>query len=132
ELFNGGGALDPAKPQTYAFIRAVFAEVARLLPGPYIHFGGDEVGDDAWKGVKDVEELKASSGLNTTKDVEAYFVRKVVGIIEGLGKRPMAWDEQAEAGASKDVVIEWWRKGRPDVLAAAAEHGSELVLSPVD
>ena len=132
KLFNGGSALDPANPETYAFIRAVFTEVARLFPEPYVHFGGDEVGQDAWKDVKDVDQLKARMDLKTTKDVEAYFVRSVIQIIESLGKRPMAWDEQAEAGASKDVVIEWWRKGRPDVLAAAAQRESELVMSPVD
>jgi hexosaminidase len=132
ELYNGGSALDPANPQTYSFIRAVFSEVARLFPNPFIHFGGDEVGDDVWKGVKDVQQLKADKGLKTTKEVEAYFVRNVVHSIESVGKRPMAWDEQAEAGASEDVVIEWWRTGRPDVLTRAAERGSELVMSPVD
>lgn len=132
ELYNGGSALDPARPETYAFIRAVFAEIARLFPGPYIHFGGDEVADDAWKDVKDVQQLKSKLGLGTTKEVEAYFVRNVVSIIKSVGKRPMAWDEQAEAGASNDVVIQWWRKGRPDILAAAAKAGSEIVLSPVD
>lgn len=132
ELFNGGGALDPAKPETYAFLGAVFGEVARLFPAPYIHFGGDEVGDDAWKDVKDVEQLKSEQALSTTKEVEAYFVRKVISMIKSEGKRAMAWDEQAEAGAPNDVVIEWWRKARPDVLTAAAERGSELVMSPVD
>lgn len=132
ELYNGGSALDPARPQTYDFIRTVFTEVARLFPAPYIHFGGDEVGDDAWKDVKDVQQLKTRLGLKTTKEVEAYFVRNVVDIIKSVGRRPMAWDEQAEAGASRDVAIEWWRKGRPDVLTTAAQRGSELVMSPVD
>lgn len=132
QLYNGGSALDPASPMTYAFIRAVFGEVARLFPNPYIHFGGDEVGDDVWKDVNDVQQLKAEKGFKTTKEVEAYFVRNVVEIIKSVGKRPMAWDEQAEAGASKDVTIEWWRTARPDVLKEAAERGSELVMSPVD
>jgi hexosaminidase len=131
-LYNGGSALDPARPGTYAFIGAVMGEVARLFPAPYIHFGGDEVADDAWSKSNDVDELKAKLGLKTTREVEAYFVRKVVKIIEALGKKPMAWDEQAEAGASQDVAIEWWRKDHPDVLSAAAERGSELVMSPVD
>lgn len=132
ELYSGGSALDPANTQTYAFIRAVFGEVARLFPDPYIHFGGDEVGDDVWKDVKDVQELKTEKGLKSTKEVEAYFVRNIVEIIKSLGKRPMAWDEQAEAGASSDLAIEWWRTGRPDVLTLAAQRGSELVMSPVD
>jgi len=132
ELFNGGSVFDPAKPETYAFIRSVFAQVASVFPAPYIHFGGDEVGDDAWKGARDVERLKAELGLKDQKAVESYFGRQVVGIIQALGKKPMAWDEQAEAGALKDVVIQWWRTGRPEVLSAAADAGYELVMSPVD
>jgi hexosaminidase len=132
ELFNGGNVFDPARPETYAFVRAVFTQVATLFPGPYIHFGGDEVGDDAWKGAKDVEALKARLGLKDQKAVESYFGRQVVGIIQSVGKRPMAWDEQAEAGASNQVVIQWWRTGQPAVLKAAADAGYELVMSPVD
>jgi hexosaminidase len=80
----------------------------------------------------DVERLKTELGLKTTDDVEAYFGRQVVGIIESLGKRPMAWDEQVDANAPKSVVIQWWRRDRPDVLEAAARHGYELVMSPAD
>ena len=40
------------------------------------------------------------------------------------GKRPMAWDEQAEAGASNDVVIEWWRTGRPNSGCCSWRPGS--------
>lgn len=132
EFFDGQGRFNPGKPETYDFIRGVLTEVTRLFPGPYIHFGGDEVGNDAWKDLSDVTRLKAERHLSSTKDVEAYFGRRVANIIRDLGKRPMAWDEQAEAGADKNVVIFWWRKGRPDVLKAAAQAGYDLVLSPVD
>ena len=133
EFFNeGGGAFNPAKPGTYDFIRGVLTEVAGIFPAPYLHYGGDEVGDDVWKGMADVERLKTELGLKTTDDVEAYFGRQVVGIIESLGKRPMAWDEQVDANAPKSVVIQWWRRDRPDVLEAAARHGYELVMSPAD
>ncbi len=132
EFFDPSGTFNPGKPETYDFIRGVLTEVARIFPAPYIHFGGDEVGDETWKDNPDVIRLKAEKGLKTTKDVEAYFGSKVVDIIRSLGKRPMAWDEQAEAGAPKDVVIQWWRKGRPDVLDAAGKAGYELVMSPVD
>ena len=132
EFFDSSGHFNPAKPESYTFIRTVLSEVARLFPGPIIHFGGDEVPDDTWKEMPDVARLKAERGLKTTDDVEAYFGHKVAAIIQDVGKRPMAWDEQAEAGAAKNVVIHWWRKGRPDVLNAAAKAGYELVMSPVD
>ena len=133
EFFDAaGGAFNPANPKTYDFVREVLTEAARLFRAPYIHFGGDEVGDETWKGMADVDRLKAEHGLKSTDDVEAYFGRKVVGIIEGLGKRPMAWDEQVDAQAPKSVVIQWWRRDRPDVLTAAAKGGYELVISPAD
>jgi hexosaminidase len=133
EFFNrGGSAFNPANPKTYDFIRGVLTEVARLFPAPYIDFAGDEVGDEMWKGMADVERLKAEQGLTTNQEVQGYFARKVVAIIESLGKRPMAWDEQVEAKAPKSVIIQWWRRDRPDILKAAAEGGHELVISPAD
>ena len=127
-----GGAFNPANPKTYDFVRTVLTEVARLFPAPYLDFAGDEVADETWNGMADVDRLKTNQGLKTTKDVQAYFGRQVVGIIESLGKRPMAWDEQVEAQAPKSVVIQWWRRDRPDVLAAAAKTGYDLVISPAD
>ena len=133
EYFNpGGSAFNPANPKTYDFIRGVLTEVARLFPAPYIDFAGDEVGDEMWKGMADVDRLKAEQGLKTNQDVQAYFGRKVVGIIETLGKRPMAWDDQVDADVPKTVLIQWWRRDRPDVLVDAARKGYELVISPAD
>jgi hexosaminidase len=133
EFFNpDGSAFDPANPKTYDFIREILTEVARIFPAPYIDFAGDEVGDEMWKGMADVDRLKAELGLKTYKDVQGYFARKVVGIIESLGKRPMAWDEQVDAQAPKSVVIQWWRRDRPDVLRTAAQRGHDLVISPAD
>jgi hexosaminidase len=127
-----GGAFNPANPKTYDFVRGILTEAARIFPAPYVHFGGDEVGDETWKGMADVDRLKAEHGLKSTDDVEAYFGRKVVGIIESLGKRAMAWDEQVDAQAPKSVIIQWWRVDRPDVLKAAATGGYDLVISPAN
>jgi len=129
---SAGGAFNPANPKTYDFVRGVLTEVARLFPAPYLHFGGDEVADETWKGMTDVDRLKAEHGLKTTDDVEAFFGRKVVAIIESLGKRPMAWDEQVDAQAPKSVVIQWWRRDKPEVLSAAAKTGYQVVMSPAD
>jgi hexosaminidase len=133
EFFNSeGSAFDPANPKTYDFIRGVLGEVARLFPAPYLDFAGDEVGEEMWKGMADVDRLKTEQGLKTNQDIQAYFGRQVVAIIEGLGKRPMAWDEQVEAKAPPSVIIQWWRRDRPDVLTTAANQGHDLVISPAD
>lgn len=125
-------AFDPANPGTYEFIRGILTQVAQLFPAPYLDFAGDEVGDEMWKGMADVDRLKAEQGLKTSQDVQGYFAGQIVKMIESLGKRPMAWDEQVDAHAPKSVIIQWWRRDRPDVLARAANEGHELVISPAD
>jgi hexosaminidase len=133
EYFNSDkSAFNPANPKTYDFIRGILTEVARQFPAPYLDFAGDEVGEEMWKGMPDVERLKVEEGLKTNQDVQGYFARRVVQIIESLGKRPMAWDEQVDAHAPKSVVIQWWRRDKPEVLATAANEGHELVISPAD
>jgi hexosaminidase len=133
EYFNkDGSAFNPAIPGTYDFVRGILTEAAKIFPAPYVHFGGDEVGDEVWTGMADVDKLKAEHGLKTTDDVEAYFGRKVVATIEGLGKRPMAWDDQVDANAPKSVVIQWWRRDKPEVRDAAVRDGYDVVLSPAD
>ena len=127
-----GGAFNPANPKTFDFVRGVLTEVARVFPAPYLHFGGDEVGDETWVGMADVDKLKAEHGLKSTDEVEAYFGRRVVATIESLGKRPMAWDEQVDAQAPKSVVIQWWRRDKPEVRDAAVRNGYDVVLSPAD
>jgi hexosaminidase len=133
EYFNkDGSAFNPANPGTYDFVRGILSEAAKVFPAPYVHFGGDEVGDEVWNGMADVDKLKAEHGLKTTDDVEAYFGRKVVATIKSLGKRPMAWDEQVDANAPKSVVIQWWRRDKPEVRDAAVRNGYDVVLSPAD
>ena len=129
EYFTRTRVFNPANLKTYDFNES---HRSRCFSRAVLDFAGDEVGDETWKGMADVDRFKAEQGLKTTKDIQAYFGRKVVGIIESLGKRPMAWDEQVEAQAPKSVVIQWWRRDRPDVLAGAARNGYELVISPAD
>lgn len=132
KLFDTERSINPVEAASWAFIREVFAEAARQFPSPYLHFGGDEFGGEHWMQLAGVQELSRKAGLTTARAVEGYFDNRVAELIRTLGRRPMAWDETAEAGVSTQVLIEWWRKDRRDVLDAAIRSGHDVVLSPVD
>lgn len=132
ELFLGERSINPARDASWAFMREVFAEAARQFPSPYLHFGGDEFGGESWDQSPEVQQLRQRSGLSSKREVEGYFDSRVAGLIAKLGRRPMAWDETAEAGVGPEVLIQWWRKDRPEVLDAAIRSGHDVVLSPVD
>jgi hexosaminidase len=132
EFYDGGGTINPGKPESLDFVRAVYTEVARLFPSRYLHFGGDEVDGARWNALPEVTALKQRLGFSTTQQVEAHFDAEVAGIIRSLGRIPMAWDETVSAGADPSVTVQWWRKARPDVRDEAVHRGQDIVLSPVD
>ncbi len=132
EFFDGNRTFNPANEESYEFISAVFTEVARLFPGPYIHFGGDEVRYENWASMPDVVALQEREGLEDKAAIEGYFGRRVTDIILSLGKSPMAWDEQVSAGADRRTLIQWWRKYQPEVRDQAVRSGYDVILSPAD
>lgn len=132
QLFDGAGGLRLGSSAAWAFVREVYAEAARQFPSRYLHFGGDEFGGARWEQQPEVQQLRHDRGLDGARAVEGYFDNEVAAVITALGRTPMGWDETAEAGVRPDVLIQWWRKSRPDVLDAAVRGGHDVVLSPVD
>lgn len=132
ELFDGERSINPGLEASWAFIKEVFLEAARQFPSAYLHFGGDEFGGGRWDQLPEVQQLRQRAGLTTKREVEGHFDNQVAQLIAKLGRRAMAWDETAEAGVAREVVIQWWRKARPDVLDAAIRSGHDVVMSPVD
>ena len=104
---------------TYDFLADVFAELAELTPGPYLHVGGDEC-------------------LGTPPEAYATFLRRVTAIVTALGRTPIAWHEAgAVDGLSAGVVGQYWGYLTPERAAAACAQqlvaaGSRLILSPSD
>jgi hexosaminidase len=132
EFFDAAGTFNPAAPGVYEFIAAIAAEVAKQFPGPNIHFGGDEVSTEGWSKLPQVPRFMEAEGLKSNAELQRYFYGRVANIIRSAGRRAMAWDETAEVGVDSNVMIQWWRKARPDVRDAALAKGAEMVLSPVD
>src|SRR5262249_51465678 len=87
---------------------------AALTPGPYIHVGGDEA--------------------NATKPADyATFMNRVQQIVAAHGKSVRAWHQVVGATLLPSTVAQYWDTTRtaPDVAAAAA-HGTKLVMSPAN
>lgn len=116
---SGGGVgkyanytFNPAKPETYRFLKNVLTEVCEMFPGPYLHLGGDEVwfGNQPWSTDPQIVKFTHDQGLTNAVDLEHYFTRRMTGVIHDLGKTPMGWDEITQAGVSpSQAIIFWWR-----------------------
>lgn len=115
----GFSSLRIGTPETEAFLRDVFTELAQLTPGPYVHLGGDEA-------------------HGTDPSDYAEFVRLAVAIVAATGKTPMAWHEVgAVSGLPAPLIGQYWGFVTPEEAQGAAaraivDAGGSIVLSPAD
>ncbi|OZB82375.1 family 20 glycosylhydrolase [Microbacterium sp. 13-71-7] len=105
--------------RTYDLIRDVLAEVAELMPGPYLHIGGDEC-------------------LGTSAADFALFFERAGRLAAATGKTPVAWHEAgAVDGLVPGMIGQYWGSVVPEEGHAAharrfVERGGALILSPAD
>ncbi len=122
------GVLDPANPETFAFLDTVLEEVFKLFPGPYVHIGGDEVPKGAWNKYADCQELMKREGLTNEAELQSWFTKRMVTFISAHGKTPIGWSEVMRGGLATNVVVMDWIGGGKK----AAEQGHDAVMTPAD
>ncbi|MEN9970060.1 MAG: hypothetical protein RLZZ229_268 [Actinomycetota bacterium] len=83
------GYLDPAKPLTWQFVSDVFAAVATVTPGAYLHLGGDEA-------------------FGMPIELHAAFVTRAIAEAEKVGKKIIGWQEIARGQVNSNTVVEHW------------------------
>ena len=118
---------DPTNEAVYTFLDAFIGEMAGLFPDDYFHIGGDEVNGKAWKNNPHIQAFMKAHGLKNTADLQGYFSKRVVPLVEKHGKKVIGWDEVLQPGLPTSAVIQSWR-GQGS-LAQAARQGYMGILS---
>ncbi len=122
--------LCPCEETTYQFISNVLTEVATLFPGEYIHIGADEVDESSWLKSTVCKELLKKNKWNSTKQLHSYFVNRVNGIVKGLNKKAIGWDEIIDGVVDTSITVMYWRGWVANAPALAASRGHQVIMSP--
>lgn len=138
--FSGGGSerypeftFNPGLDSTYGYLTDILRETDALFPSQMIHLGGDEVhfGNQQWNTDEHVQQLMKKEGLESLKEVELYFIRRMADSVIKLNNRVLGWDEIAGASLPADkTVIFWWRQEKPETLKEGLDNGYSVVLCP--
>ena len=132
EFFDGHKTFNPAKEESYAFVRGVLTEVMELFPGGYLHFGGDEVREHRWAEMPEMRAFMESNGYKNFKEVEGHFDRFVADFIVGSGFTPIGWDEIVEFDVHPNTIVQWWLHLRPETRDSAIRKGHRVIISPTN
>ncbi|MFT9015815.1 MAG: family 20 glycosylhydrolase [Acetobacter sp.] len=120
-------AMDPTRPETLAFVNALYAEMAGLFPDPVFHIGGDEVVARQWLQAPGIVAYMKRHNIATPAGLQATFTRQVARALHTHGKTVMGWDEVLGADTPPDTIIESWRG--PAHTAQATQQGHPTVVS---
>jgi hexosaminidase len=120
-------ALDPTREGTYTMLDSVLTEMSGLFPDKYFHIGGDENDGRQWRRSPRIVAFMREKGFvktgTTTPDnhkLQNYFNRRMLGILQKLGKTMIGWDEILGPDLPAPVVIESWR-GPKGILDAVRQ-----------
>ena len=120
-------ALDPTREGTYTMLDSVLTEMSGLFPDPYFHIGGDENDGRQWRHSPRIVTFMKEKGFVNAKGVvdkhqlQTYFNRRMLSILQRLGKTMAGWDEILGPDLPAPIVIESWRG--PKGVAEAVRLG---------
>ncbi len=123
---------NPGYEGTYRYLTDIIGEVKTIFPDDRLHIGGDEVwfGIAAWNDKPEVQKLMAEKGFTELRQVEKYFIERMMDSLAVRGIDPLGWDELTEIGAPLNTDVYWWRHNKPEVLADALDKGYHVILCP--
>ena len=117
-----------AKPSNYALIEDIIREMSQIFTSDYIHIGGDEVDMSQWKKCPDCQRLMAEHNLENEKQIEDYFIARVIEILARYGKQPAVWNEAIEGGLlPKTTRVHGWESTKK-CLASTAKGDPTIVM----
>ena len=85
--------LNPMNNYTYEFMNNLLAEVKQSFRDPFIHMGMDEVYYRCWESNPNITQWMKENKFNQTKDVEQYYMEKVLKIANQIGYKVTVWQD---------------------------------------
>jgi len=126
--------LCPGKETTFTFLENVFAELAEIFPGEYIHIGGDECPKTEWEKCPECQALIAELGLkdddrfSAEQYLQCYVTKRMQDYLTTLGKKIIGWDEILEGELASGATVMSWRGASGGQEAAA--KGFDVIMAP--
>ena len=116
------GVLSLGRASVTRFTRDVLATLVGLFPGPYIHWGGDEVYRNPWLRNPESRAWMKAVKASTPDQALAAFWNDLASQTLAAGRTPIGWDEVAEFATPLGTVVQWWESSPRILTALKAGH----------
>ena len=117
------------KEAVFTFLKDVLDEVLELFPSPYIHIGGDEAPKLRWKKCPDCQQRIREEGLKDAHSLQVYFTNRIAAYLDSKGRHAIGWNEILQDGLAEGAVVQFWARGRKQLLEAIRTDQRRTVMS---
>ena len=117
------------KEATFTFLEDVLDEVLDLFSSSTIHIGGDEAPKKRWKTCPDCQKRILEEHLEDEKALQVYFTNRIAAYLDSKGRRAMGWNEILQEGLVKNAVVQFWARGREQLVEAIRRDHRPVVMS---
>jgi len=118
----------PGKEGTFSFLNDVLTEMAGLFPGKYFHIGGADCPKIRWENCTQCQLRMKNDSLNSTRELNHYFIQRIRKTLSSLGKESVTWDENLkDTLQTNGIVLSWHNE---DGVIAATKRKIQTVVTP--
>ena len=122
------GELCLGNDSTFIFLKNVLTEVMAIFPSEYIHVGGDEANQSAWKKCPKCQKRIRDEKLKNESELQSYGVRRIEQFLTSKGRKLLGWDEILEGGLAPAATVMSWRGEEGGITAAKMGH--DVIMTP--
>ena len=118
-----------SREENYTLIEDILKEICELFPSKYIHIGGDEVDMAQWRRCPYCRSLMDNNQMNSTEELQQYFMLRLSSILSKYGKMPAVWNEAIEGGSlEKHTLVYGWESIKK--CREATSKGYSTIVMP--
>lgn len=99
---------DPTNEKVYDFLDKFIGEMSGIFPAGYMHIGADENNGQAWKLNPKIMDWMKQHQMQSTDDLQRYFVQRVYELMKKHHRTMIGWEEIYNDKLPKDAIVHKW------------------------
>ena len=99
---------DPTNEKVYEFLDKFIGEMSGIFPSGYIHIGADENNGMAWKLNPKIMDWMKQHQMQSTDDLQRYFVQRVYVLLKKHHRTMIGWEEIYNDKLPNDAIVHKW------------------------
>jgi hexosaminidase len=103
-----GPTFDPTNEKVYTVLDKFVAEMTTIFPAGYMHIGADENNGMAWKLNPTIMDWMKQHQMQSTDDLQRYFVQRMYGIMKKHNRQLIGWEEIYNDKLPADAIVHKW------------------------